>query len=92
MLIFGGGLSYDILKHIIKLPDARLRVFLLEFGKTLAFMLAYAALFVLFFLLLGPWAGWQTTFVLIVGFLSVAAGVKALSSFSSAMDAAIKHK
>ena len=89
LIIFGGGLSWDVLKEIARLPDERMKVFAEAMRKTLLWMFIYATCFVIGFKVLGEWAGLQTIGVLVYWLVSAWALYRFFFNFERAANAAL---
>lgn len=60
LIIFGGGMSWDFLKEIARLPDQRLNKFVSSANKGVGTMILYFLLFTIGYLVLKEWAGIAT--------------------------------
>lgn len=89
LIIFGGGLSWDVLKEIARLPDRRMAAFAISMRQTLVWMLVYAAGFVVGVLVLGPWAGIATAGLVFYWLLTAWALYKFFVSFDGAVNSAL---
>jgi len=85
LVIFGGGLSWDILKEIARLPDLRMDSFAKAMWLALFWMLLYATFFVIGFNVLGEWAGVATIGVLLYWLITAYALIRFFTTFEQAI-------
>lgn len=86
LIIFGGGLSWDVLKEIARLPDKRMANFAIAMRQTIVWMFFYALGFVVGILVLGPLAGIATIGVMFYWLFSAWALYKFFVSFDKALS------
>lgn len=92
LIIFGGGLSWDVLKEIARLPDERMAAFSTSMLRTLVWMFLYAAAFVVSFLVIGPWAGIATAGLVFYWLVSAWALFRFFVNFEKAVNSVLaKH-
>jgi hypothetical protein len=89
LIVFGGGLSWDVLKEIARLPDHRMNFFARSMRNALIWMLLYIAFFIIGFQVLGAWAGIATIGVLFYWLFSAWALYKCFVDFERAMKSAL---
>jgi hypothetical protein len=89
LIIFGGGLSWDVLKEIARLPNERMATFAISMRQTLVWLFVYVAGFVVGVLVLGPWAGIATAGLVFYWLLTAWALFKFFVSFDRAVNSAL---
>ena len=89
LIIFGGGLSWDVLKEIARLPDERMAVFATSMRHSLLWMIVYIVGFGLGVLVLGPWSGIATAGLVFYWIFAAWALYRFFVNFDRAINSAV---